>query len=65
MILQDDDNKNNNILDMEKMDNKILMGSSPIFKTRKKVFFVSKDVNARIKAEALGIPSQDYKYQKS
>ncbi len=45
-------------------DNKILQVAWDYQKAGKPVFFISKDVNARIKAEALGIKSQDYEKQK-
>lgn len=51
-------------MDLTKMDNKILLVAYKYLKKKKNVIFVSKDVNARIKAEALGIDSQDYKHQK-
>ena len=51
-------------MDLTKMDNKILLVAYKYLKKKKNVIFVSKDVNARIKAEALGIESQDYKHQK-
>jgi len=45
-------------------DNKILTIAWQLQKKGKMVFFVSKDVNARIKAEALGIKAVDYEKQK-
>ncbi|HMB01778.1 MAG TPA: PhoH family protein [Spirochaetota bacterium] len=45
-------------------DNKILSAAYNLLKEDKPVFFISKDVNARIKAEALGIKTADYEKQK-
>lgn len=47
-------------LDLTKNDNKILAVAYELHKKEKMVFFISKDVNARIKAEALGIKARDY-----
>ena len=44
-------------------DNKIVMTASVFQKEREWVFFVSKDINARVKASALGIRAIDYKKQ--
>ena len=41
-------------------DNKILMIAVAMKEAGNEVTFVSKDINARIKADVLGIPSQDY-----
>ena len=51
-------------LDMEKVDNKILLTAYALKKQGKKVFFVSKDINARVKATVLGIKAVDYEKQK-
>lgn len=51
-------------LDMEKVDNKILFTAFALKKEGKQVFFVSKDINARVKATALGIKAVDYEKQK-
>jgi PhoH-like ATPase len=45
-------------------DNKILSVALEIQGSGEQVFFISKDVNARIKAYALGIKSMDYEKQK-
>ncbi|MBF0430327.1 MAG: PhoH family protein [Fibrobacteria bacterium] len=45
-------------------DNKILAVALDLQRSGNLVFFISKDVNARIKAYALGIKSQDYEKQK-
>ncbi len=60
-ILVDSEN-NINIpnLDISKSDNKILGVAYKLQQKEEMVFFISKDVNARIKAEALGIKARDY-----
>lgn len=45
-------------------DNKILMTALKLQKKGEKVFFVTKDINARIKADALGIEARDFEKQK-
>lgn len=45
-------------------DNKILTTAWDLQRKKQTVFFISKDINARIKAEALGIKSADYEKQK-
>ncbi|MBU1932266.1 PhoH family protein, partial [Patescibacteria group bacterium] len=51
-------------MDMTLNDNKILFIAWKLQEKGEQVIFVSKDVNARIKAEALGIKSADYEKQK-
>jgi PhoH-like ATPase len=51
-------------LSLEKNDNKILLTAYKLQKEGKQVFFVSKDINARIKATALGLKAVDYEKQK-
>jgi PhoH-like ATPase len=51
-------------LDDEVNDNRILNVAYKMQLDGKQVYFVSKDVNARIKAEALGINARDYENQK-
>ena len=50
--------------DADKPDNKILLAAYSLHKQGKKVFFVTKDINARVKATALGIKAVDYEKQK-
>src|SRR4051812_39580778 len=45
-------------------DNRILGCAHLLKREGHNVFFVSKDINARIKSDALGIPSEDFKNQK-
>jgi PhoH-like ATPase len=52
-------------LEKSKTDNKIILTAYELQqKTNKHVFFVSKDINARVKAMALGIKAVDYEKQK-
>jgi PhoH-like ATPase len=51
-------------IDLEKNDNKILLTAYKLQREGKHVFFVSKDINARIKATAMGIKAVDYEKQK-
>ncbi|MEW5817019.1 MAG: PhoH family protein [Spirochaetota bacterium] len=51
-------------LTKDKVDNKILFTAYALKKEGKLVFFVSKDINARIKAGVLGIKAVDYEKQK-
>ena len=48
----------------EKVDNKILLAALELQQRGRRVFFVSKDINARVKATALGIRAVDYEKQK-
>jgi PhoH-like ATPase len=48
----------------DKPDNKIIMTAYALQTQGKTVFFVSKDINARVKATALGIKAVDYEKQK-
>jgi len=53
-------------LDMMKMDNKIILSAYGLQQKLpdRMVFFVSKDINARVKASALGLRAVDYEKQK-
>ena len=48
----------------EKADNRILQTALDLQNQGRFVFFVSKDINARVKAEALGLKAVDYEKQK-
>ena len=48
----------------DKPDNKIIFSALALKEEGKRVFFVSKDINARVKATALGIKAVDYEKQK-
>ena len=49
-------------LERDSPDNRILSIAYKLHKEGKSVTFVSKDVNVRIKADALGIHAEDYEY---
>ena len=49
---------------LEKMDNKIILCALEEMEKGNSVFFVSKDINARIKATALGLKAVDYEKNK-
>lgn len=51
-------------LDLEEPDNKILRVAYNIYHKGEKVIFVSKDINARVKADALGIEAMDFERSK-
>ncbi|VAW42166.1 Predicted ATPase related to phosphate starvation-inducible protein PhoH, partial [hydrothermal vent metagenome] len=51
-------------LDLSVPDNRILSVAYKLHKDGKKVIFVSKDINARLKADALGIEVMDFEKQK-
>ncbi len=51
-------------LDPEKVDNRIIMCAYALQQEGRKVFFVSKDINARVKATAIGLKAVDYEKQK-
>ncbi|MBI5417871.1 PhoH family protein [Candidatus Poribacteria bacterium] len=51
-------------MDKDKFDNRILMAALRLQRNGANVFFVTKDINARIKADALGIEARDFEKQK-
>lgn len=51
-------------MDLSRMDNKIILCALQLKKEGHHVFFVSKDINARVKAQALGLNAVDYEKQK-
>jgi PhoH-like ATPase len=51
-------------LTIDKMDNKIILCALSLMQSGNDVFFVSKDINARIKAAVLGIKAVDYEKNK-
>jgi PhoH-like ATPase len=51
-------------LDMNVADNRILAVAYTLLRQNNKVIFVSKDINARLKADALGIEVMDFERQK-
>lgn len=50
--------------DTNQPDNKILFCAYELQRQGRRVFFVSKDINARVKAQALGLKAVDYEKQK-
>lgn len=48
----------------DKADNKIILTAAALQEEGRRVFFVSKDINARAKATALGLKAVDYEKQK-
>ena len=52
------------LLDMSVPDNRILAVANSLLLEGEKVIFVSKDINARLKADALGIDVMDFEKQK-
>jgi len=50
--------------DTAKNDNRIILCAAAIKESGRQVFFVSKDINARVKATALGVKSVDYEKEK-
>ncbi|HTX73713.1 MAG TPA: PhoH family protein [Rectinemataceae bacterium] len=51
-------------LALDRNDNKIILCAYALQKEGRKVFFVSKDINARVKATAIGLRAVDYEKQK-
>ncbi|GAB6089275.1 PhoH family protein [Spirochaeta dissipatitropha] len=51
-------------LQLDKNDNKIILAAYMLQQQGNEVFFVSKDINARVKATALGLRAVDYEKQK-
>ena len=51
-------------LELNKSDNRIILTAYMLQKQGKRVFFVTKDINARVKATAIGIKAVDYEKQK-
>jgi len=51
-------------LALDRNDNKIILCAFALQKEGRRVFFVSKDINARVKATAIGLRAVDYEKQK-
>lgn len=49
-------------LDFDKADNRILSVASELHASGKRTVFISKDINARVKSDALGIPAEDFEH---
>jgi len=52
-------------IDLDIPDNRIIATAFRLFQEGKRVIFVSKDINARLKADALGIEVQDFEWEKA
>lgn len=48
----------------DKVDNRILACALFLKKNGRNVFYISKDINSRIKADALGVPTEDFETNK-
>jgi len=65
IIISDYESLNGFSLKLTEIDNRLLATAYMLRKTNKcPVIFVSKDINARVKADSLGIISQDFEKQK-
>lgn len=64
MIYLEGDNVVSTGMDMSVPDNRILAVAYTLFNQGERVIFVSKDINARLKADALGIEVMDFEKQK-
>jgi PhoH-like ATPase len=62
-IITEKDNLEDTGMDMSVPDNRILAAAHSLLVKGKKVIFVSKDINARLKADALGIEVMDFEKQ--
>lgn len=49
-------------LDLDKADNRILSVAHALHASGKRTIFITKDINARLKGDALGIPSEDFEH---
>ena len=49
-------------LDSDKADNRILAVAHLMHASGKRTIFISKDINARVKGDALGIPAEDFEH---
>jgi len=47
-------------LDLDQSDNRILGVAHALHRQGKRTIFISKDINARVKCDALGIPAEDF-----
>jgi PhoH-like ATPase len=49
-------------LDLDKADNRILAVAADLHRAGARTIFISKDINARVKSDALGIPAEDFEH---
>lgn len=64
MIVLEHETSKHPSLNLSVPDNRILAVAYTLLCQKKKVIFVSKDINARLKADALGLEVQDFEKQK-
>jgi len=64
IVLEKTEDTSGSGMDMSVPDNRILSVAYTIHQNGEKVIFVSKDINARLKADALGIEVMDFEKQK-
>ncbi|MEN8258525.1 MAG: PhoH family protein [Thermodesulfobacteriota bacterium] len=64
MIVLEHETSKHPSLNLSVPDNRILAVAYTLLHQKKKVIFVSKDINARLKADALGLEVQDFEKQK-
>lgn len=60
VLFQQDNVPQISSLNLDLVDNEILLNAVAIKATGQEVVFISKDLNARVKADVLGLDSQDY-----
>lgn len=64
-ITMEKENDCGTCIDLNIPDNRIIATAYRLFKEGKRVIFVSKDINARLKADALGIAVMDFEKEKA
>ncbi len=64
MIVLEHETSKHPSLNLAVPDNRILAVAYTLLQQKKRVIFVSKDINARLKADALGLEVQDFEKQK-
>lgn len=65
LITMDREDDRNACIDLTIPDNRIIAAAFRLLREGKRVIFVSKDINARLKADALGIEVQDFEREKA
>ncbi len=63
-IIMEHNEKDRTGMDMQVADNRILSVAYNLVQQGEKVIFISKDINARLKADAMGIETMDFEKQK-
>lgn len=64
-ITMEEETAGGTCIDLSIPDNRIIAAAFRLHKEYKRVIFVSKDINARLKADALGIEVQDFEREKA